>query len=68
MQGDLGTAEQIAELMRQLGDGQVDDVIRVDGPVRKRIDMLFLGEFATARDYVERGLSLYEPAHRVAHA
>ena len=29
---------------------------------------MFLGEFATARDYVERGLSLYEPAHRVAHA
>ena len=68
VQGDLGTAEQIAERMRQLGDGLGDDVIRVMGLCASGSTCVFLGEFAIARNYVERGLSLYEPSHRAAHA
>jgi predicted ATPase len=68
VQGDLGTAEQIAERMRQLGDGLGDDVIRVMGLCASGSTCVFLGEFAIARNYVERGLSLYEASHRAAHA
>jgi class 3 adenylate cyclase/tetratricopeptide (TPR) repeat protein len=67
-QGDLGTAQRIAGQMRQLGDVQNDDVIRVMGHCASGSTCMFLGDFATARDNVERGLSLYEPAHRAAHA
>src|SRR3954463_11645552 len=67
-QGDLGIAQQIAEQMRQLGDVQGDDVIRVTALCASGSTCMFLGDFTTGRDYVERGLSLYKPAHRAAHA
>jgi tetratricopeptide (TPR) repeat protein len=66
-QGDLAKAQQIAEQTRQLGDMQDDDVIRVMGLCASGSTCMFLGEFESARDFVERGLSLYQPAHRVAH-
>jgi predicted ATPase len=68
VQGDLGMAEQIAGQTRQLGDTQGDDVIRIMGLCASGSTCVFLGEFATAKDYVERGLSRYKPAHRAAHA
>ena len=42
---------------------QGDDVTRVMGLAASGGACVFLGDFATARDYMERGLSLYEPAH-----
>jgi len=54
--------------MRQLGDVQGDDVIRVMALCASGSTCMFLGDFTTGRDYVERGLSLYKPAHRAAHA
>jgi hypothetical protein len=54
--------------MRQLGDAQHDDVFRVTALCASGSTCMFLGEFAAGRDYVERGLSLYKPAHRAAHA
>ena len=67
-QGDLGTAQQIAEQLRQLGNEQDDNVIRVMSFCASGSTHMFLGDFATARDYLERGLALYEPAHRAAHS
>jgi len=68
LRADLGRAEQLAAEMRQLGEMQDDVVTRVVAYRVSGYACLHLGDFVAARAYLERGLALYDPAHRLVFA
>jgi predicted ATPase len=65
--GNLKQALQLAAELRQLGDMRDDVVTRVMACRATGITLLYSGDFAAAREYLERGLALYDPAHRLAY-
>jgi tetratricopeptide (TPR) repeat protein len=65
--GDLKRARRLAAELRELGDTAGDVPMQVLGCTTSGSTCLFLGEFTAARAYVEKGLALYDPAHRPSY-
>jgi predicted ATPase len=68
MAGDLTLARRRAEELLMLGMERNDPIWIVMGSRISGVTCGWLGEFITARDYLERGLLLYEQAHRASYA
>jgi class 3 adenylate cyclase/tetratricopeptide (TPR) repeat protein len=66
--GDLALARTRAEELLTLGMERNDPVWTVMGCRISGVTCCWLGEWIAARDYLERGLSLYDPAHHSSHA
>jgi predicted ATPase len=66
--GDLALARSRAEELLTLGMERNDPVWTVMGCRISGVTCLWLGEWIAARDYLERGLLLYDPAHRSRYA
>jgi predicted ATPase len=62
--GDLALARNRAEELLTLGMERGDPVWTVMGCRISGVTCCWLGEWIAARDYLERGLLLYDPAHR----
>jgi predicted ATPase len=62
--GDLALARSRAEELLKLGVERNDPVWTVMGCRISGVTCMWLGEFIAAHDYLERGLLLYDPAHR----
>lgn len=66
--GELGTAQQLATEIRQIGEERAD---RFTGAMADRLsgqNSLYLGQFANARVLQERALAMYDPARRIVDA
>jgi predicted ATPase len=66
--GDLALARSRAEELLALGTERNDPVWTVMGCRIAAVTCFWLGEFIAARDYLERGLLLYDPADRSRYA
>jgi predicted ATPase len=66
--GDLVLARSRAEELLTLGMERNDPVWTVMGCRLCGVTCFWLGEFIAARDYLERGLLLHDPAHRSRYA
>jgi class 3 adenylate cyclase/tetratricopeptide (TPR) repeat protein len=66
--GDLALARSRAEELLTLGMERDDPVWTVMGCRISGVTCCWLGEWIAARDYLERGLLLYDPAHRSSYA
>ncbi|MBV9529640.1 MAG: hypothetical protein JO283_00865 [Bradyrhizobium sp.] len=66
--GDLALARSRAEELLTLGVERNDPVWTVMGCRVSGVSCCWLGEWIAARDYLERGLLLYDPAHHSSHA
>jgi predicted ATPase len=66
--GDLTLARSRAEELLTLGMERNDPVWTVMGCRTSGVTCCWLGEWIAARDYLERGLLLYDPAHRSRYA
>jgi class 3 adenylate cyclase len=66
--GDLALARSRAEELLTLGMERNDAVWTVMGCRISGATCCWLGELVAARDYLERGLLLYDPAHRSTYA
>jgi tetratricopeptide (TPR) repeat protein len=64
---DLRPAQRLAAELRELGDTAGDVPMQVLGCTASGAACSFLGEFTAARPYVEKGLALYDPAHRPSY-
>ena len=65
---DLSRARQLSAEMRDKGDSSGDVPTRVLAYDASAYTCYYLGEFTAARAYVEQGLALYDPAHRLFYA
>jgi class 3 adenylate cyclase/tetratricopeptide (TPR) repeat protein len=65
---DLKRAQRLAEELCGLGDTAGDRIIQVLGRDAGGIASFHLGEFTAGRGYLEKGLALYNPAHRPAYS
>ncbi len=68
VRADLKRARQLAEEMVGLGEDSGDVPTQVMGCTASGLACFFLGEFTAGRAYVEKGLALYDPAHRPSYA
>ena len=66
--GDLALARSRAEELLTLGMERNDPVWTVMGCRISGVTCCWLGELIAARDYLERGLLLYDPAHHSSYA
>jgi class 3 adenylate cyclase len=66
--GDLALARSRAEELLKLGMERNDPVWTVMGCRICGVTCCWIGEFIAAHDYLERGLLLYDPAHRSRYA
>jgi hypothetical protein len=66
--GDLTLARSRAEELLTLGLERNDPVWTVMGCRISGVTCCWLGESIAARDYLERGLLLYDPAHHSSYA
>jgi predicted ATPase len=66
--GDVALARSRAEELLTLGMEHNDPVWTVMGCRISGVTCCWLGEWIAARDYLERGLLLYDPAHHSSHA
>jgi class 3 adenylate cyclase/tetratricopeptide (TPR) repeat protein len=66
--GELALARSRAEELLMLGMERADPVWTVIGCRVRGVTCCWLGEWITARNYLERGLSLYDHAHRSSYA
>jgi predicted ATPase len=66
--GDLALARSRAEELLTLGMERNDPVWTVMGCRISGVTCCWLGEFIAARDHLERGLLLYDPAHHSSYA
>jgi len=65
---DLQRARQLAAELRELGETTGDVLMQVMGCHAGGLTCLHLGEFTTGRAYLEKGLALYDPAHRPSYS
>jgi class 3 adenylate cyclase/tetratricopeptide (TPR) repeat protein len=65
---DLKRARRIAAEMRELGDTTGDVRMQVMGCDAGELTCYHLGEFATGRAYLEKGLALYGSVHRPSYS
>ena len=65
---DLKRARRLAAELRELGDTAGDVPMQVMGCYASGIGCFHLGEFTTGRAYLEKGLTLYDPAHRPSYS
>jgi class 3 adenylate cyclase/predicted ATPase len=66
--GDLALARSRAEELLTLGMERNNPVWTVRGCRVSGVTCCWLGEWVAAREYLERGLVLYDPAHRTSYA
>jgi predicted ATPase len=66
--GDLALARSRAEELLALGMERNDPVWTIMGCRISGVTCCWLGEWIAARDYLERGLLLYDPAHHSSYA
>jgi predicted ATPase len=65
---DLALARQLATEIRELGETRGDIPTRVLGCDASGLTYTELGEFTPARTYLDEGLALFDPAHRLFYA
>jgi hypothetical protein len=65
---ELERARPLAEDMRRLGEAQSDMVLKSLGCRFGGQTGFYLGEFTSARAYLEQALDLFDPKHRSSHA
>jgi tetratricopeptide (TPR) repeat protein len=65
---DLEGAERLAAELRGLGDTAGDVIMQVVGCAAGGSTHFQRGEFTTGREYLEKALALYDPAHRPSYA
>jgi predicted ATPase/class 3 adenylate cyclase len=61
---DLDRARQLSAQMRDKGESEQNIPMQVLGYDAIAYTCNYLGEFAAARMYIDKGLALYDPAHR----
>jgi class 3 adenylate cyclase/predicted ATPase len=68
LQGDLPTAHELAEQLLALAQriGEVDLLLAAHNVLGDTL--IWLGEFASAREHLERGVALYDPEQHRSHA
>jgi class 3 adenylate cyclase/tetratricopeptide (TPR) repeat protein len=66
--GELKAARRIAEEQLELGEARQDPIWTVMGCMTSGSLCLLLGEFIAARQYLERGLGLYDPSQHSIYA
>jgi class 3 adenylate cyclase/tetratricopeptide (TPR) repeat protein len=64
LRADLASASRRAEELLEQGEVRNDEVWTLMGCRFRGVTCYPLGEFAAARDYLERGLKLFDPARR----
>jgi predicted ATPase len=67
-QADLKQAQSLAAALRELGDSIRDVPMQVMGCDAGGLTCFHLGEFTAAKANLEKGLALYEPAHRACYS
>jgi tetratricopeptide (TPR) repeat protein len=67
MRGDLASARRRADELLQLGEARNDPIWRLMGCRLSGVSCFPLGEFTAAQHFLERGLELYDPAHRAIY-
>jgi hypothetical protein len=65
---DLKQAQRLAGEMRELGEAAGDVLMQVQGCHASGFTCFYFGEFTAGGAYLERGLALYDPAHRSSYA
>jgi tetratricopeptide (TPR) repeat protein len=65
---DLKRARRLAAELRELGDTAGDVPIQVMGCYASGMACFHLGEFAAGQAYLEKGLALFDPAHRPSYS
>jgi predicted ATPase len=65
--GDLPRAYELGEQLLELGEREDEPVVRVEGNYVLGVTSFWLGDFAAARDQLERALAEYEPDNAAAH-
>jgi class 3 adenylate cyclase/tetratricopeptide (TPR) repeat protein len=65
---NLKRARRLAAELRELGDTAGDVPMQVMGCYAGGVECLHRGEFTTGRAYLEKGLALYDPAHRPSYS
>jgi hypothetical protein len=66
--GDLKRAQQIGADLRHLAETRNDVVTSVTGCLTSGIACTYMGDFATAAQYLERGLALFDSSQRHSYA
>jgi tetratricopeptide (TPR) repeat protein len=67
IQGDFARARRFGDELRQRGEHDTDDVLRVEAEYVLGIAAFWRGEFAMARVHFETAVDRYRPEHRRAH-
>lgn len=67
MRADLRAARHFSEELLTLGEARHDDAWTVRGCRLSGLTCLARGDFAAARQFLERGLELYDPEDRARH-
>ncbi len=65
---DLKQARRLAAELRELGDTAGDVLVQVMGFHAGGLTCFHLGEFTAGRAYLEKGIALYDPAHRPSYS
>jgi predicted ATPase len=65
---DLKRARRLAAELRELGDATGDLATQMLGCDAEGLTCFNLGEFTASRQYLEKALALYDPAHRPSYA
>ena len=65
---DLKRAQRLAAELRELGDTTGEVLMQVMGCEASGLTCFSLGEFTTGRGYLEKALTLYDPAHRASYS
>ncbi len=68
LQGELKTARKLGERLLTLAQKEQDSAILLEAHRTLVGSLLFSGEFILAREYGERGMSLYTPQQHRSHA
>jgi predicted ATPase len=68
VRADLIEARRLATELRELGDASGDVPMQVLGCNAAGLTCFCLGEFIAGRAYLEKGLALFDPAHRPCYA
>ncbi len=66
--GHLGTARELAEQILRLTEQIPDKGVRLEAHVGLGVTLYFLGEFAEAREHLERAVALFDPDEHASHA
>jgi predicted ATPase len=66
--GELQTAHEVGKRLLNLAQRQHDPALLLEAHRALGVTLLYLGEFAAAREHAEHGIALYDPQQHRSHA